>query len=85
MCVKLYLDNQFQGRVISAAACYSRGSDNTCYPEVVHGFSQSLQADADEIQPPIRLRPHSHYYHHHHNQWLYSPCKDLGRLTPEVS
>jgi hypothetical protein len=19
------------------------------------------------------------------HQWLYSPCKDLGRLTPEVS
>jgi hypothetical protein len=22
---------------------------------------------------------------HHHNQWLYSPRKDLGLLTPEVS
>jgi hypothetical protein len=22
---------------------------------------------------------------HHDHQWLYSPCKDLGRLTPEVS
>jgi hypothetical protein len=20
-----------------------------------------------------------------HHQWLYSPCKDLDRLTPEVS
>jgi hypothetical protein len=25
-----------------------------------------------------------HYYHHHH-QWLYSPRKDLDRLTREVS
>jgi hypothetical protein len=23
--------------------------------------------------------------HHHQQQRLYSPCKDLGRLTPEVS
>jgi hypothetical protein len=23
--------------------------------------------------------------HHHHHQWLYNPCNDLGRLTPEVS
>jgi hypothetical protein len=23
--------------------------------------------------------------HHHHNQWLYTPSKDLGCLTPEVS
>jgi hypothetical protein len=22
---------------------------------------------------------------YHHHQWLYNPCKDLGRLTPEVS
>jgi hypothetical protein len=21
---------------------------------------------------------------HHHHQWLYSPCKDLGRITREV-
>jgi hypothetical protein len=20
----------------------------------------------------------------HHHQWLYSPCEDLNRLTPEV-
>jgi hypothetical protein len=26
-----------------------------------------------------------YHHHHHHHQWLYSPCKDLGRLTPEVS
>jgi hypothetical protein len=26
-----------------------------------------------------------HHHHHHHHQWLYSICKDLGRLTPEVS
>jgi hypothetical protein len=24
-------------------------------------------------------------HHHHHHQWLYSPCKDLSRLTREVS
>jgi hypothetical protein len=24
-------------------------------------------------------------HHHHHHQWLYSPCKDLGHLKPEVS
>jgi hypothetical protein len=24
-------------------------------------------------------------HHHHHHQWLYSPCKDLGRFAPEVS
>jgi hypothetical protein len=23
-------------------------------------------------------------HHHHHHQWLYSSCKDLSRLTPEV-
>jgi hypothetical protein len=25
------------------------------------------------------------HHHHHHHQWRYSLCKDLGRLTPEVS
>jgi hypothetical protein len=25
------------------------------------------------------------YHHHHHHQWLYSSCKDIGPLTPEVS
>jgi hypothetical protein len=30
---------------------------------------------------------HHHHHHHHHqqqHQWLYIPCKDRGRLTPEV-
>jgi hypothetical protein len=27
----------------------------------------------------------TNHHHHHHHQWLYSPCKYLGRLTPEVS
>jgi hypothetical protein len=26
-----------------------------------------------------------YYYYYHHHQWLYSPYKDLGLLTPEVS
>jgi hypothetical protein len=29
-------------------------------------------------------RPISVLEHHHHHQWLYSLCKDLGHLTPEV-
>jgi hypothetical protein len=31
------------------------------------------------------LRKEGNNYLHHHHQWLYSPCKDLGRLTLEVS
>jgi hypothetical protein len=27
----------------------------------------------------------SHRHNNNHHQWLYSPCKDLGHLTPEVS
>jgi hypothetical protein len=26
-----------------------------------------------------------HHHHQHHCQWLYSSCKHLGRLTPEIS
>jgi hypothetical protein len=25
------------------------------------------------------------FHHHHHHQWLVSPCKNIGRLTREVS
>jgi hypothetical protein len=25
-----------------------------------------------------------HHHRHHHQQWLYSPCKDFGLLTPEL-
>jgi hypothetical protein len=34
----------------------------------------------------LLMRPFTHlYHHHHHHRWLYSPCKDLGRLIQEVS
>jgi hypothetical protein len=25
-----------------------------------------------------------HHHQQQQQQWLYSPCKDLGRLTPEI-
>jgi hypothetical protein len=28
---------------------------------------------------------HKPCHHYHHHQWLYSPFKDLGHLTSEVS
>jgi hypothetical protein len=33
----------------------------------------------------IALMKSLHHHRHHHNQWLYTPSKDLGCLTPEVS
>jgi hypothetical protein len=34
----------------------------------------------------VYYEPYDYSHHHHHyHQWLYSPCKDLGRLTLEVS
>jgi hypothetical protein len=33
----------------------------------------------------VRIPGNTADNHHHHHQWLYSPCKDLVRLRPEVS
>jgi hypothetical protein len=50
-------------------------------------FDYVIAAEVDATLNVIhhRRRHHHHHHHHHHHQWLHSPFKDFGRLTPEAS
>jgi hypothetical protein len=56
-----------------------------CPPQNPHGLTRApTRASAVRswrLTAWAMARPTSRSHHHHQQQWLYSPCKDLGRLT----